>query len=80
MIALHLLYQLSYQADSELVACEFDRPIRLTNAVPNSNLLGIKRFVPSISISFKCECFIVMQIQHTKNLNLERFELGTTMS
>ena len=46
--------------------------------VPNSNLLGIKRFAPSTSISFKCECFIVMQIQHTKNLNPERFELGTS--
>ena len=50
------------------------------NVVPNLNLLGIKRFVPIISISFKCECFIVMQIQHTKNLNPERSELGTTLS
>ena len=40
----------------------------LLNVVPISNLVGIKSFVPSISISFKCECFIVMQIQHTKQL------------
>ena len=41
------------------------------NIVPNSNSLGI---------SFKCECYIIMQVQHTKNLNPERFELGTTLS
>ena len=41
----------------------------------------IKRFVRGISISFKCECCIVWcKIQHTKNLNLERSELGTTLS
>ena len=45
-----------------------------------SNLLGIKRFVPSIFISFKCECYIIMQIQHTKNLNPERFELRRILS
>ena len=33
-----------------------------------------------VSISFKCECHIIMQIQYTKNLNLRRFELGTTLS
>ena len=33
-----------------------------------------------MSISFKCECYIIMQIQYTKNLNPGRFELGTTLS
>ena len=41
----------------------------------NSNSLGIKRFVSRISISFKCECHIIMQIQYAKNLNPGRFEL-----
>ena len=50
------------------------------NVVPNSNPLGIKHFVSGISISFKCECHIIMQIQNTENLNPGRFELGTTMS
>ena len=31
------------------------------NVVPNSNPLWIKRFVPSISMSFKGECYIIMQ-------------------
>ena len=61
----------------ERVDSQTNSAIKL-NVVPNSNLLGIKRFVLNISMSFKCECFIVMQIQHTKNLNPERFELGTT--
>ena len=47
---------------------------------PDPNPLGIKRFVLSISVSFKCEYHIIMQIQYTKNLNLERFELVTTLS
>ena len=34
---------------------------------------------PPISISFKCECHIIMQIQYTKNFNPGRFELGTTL-
>ena len=50
------------------------------NVVPNSNPLGIKRFVLGISISFKCECHIIIQIQYTKNLIPGRFELGTTLS
>ena len=46
-----------------------------------SDVLGIKRFVPyHISISFKCECYFIMQMKHTKNLNPERFELGTTLN
>ena len=49
-------------------------------AVPNSNPLGIQRFVSGISVSFKCECHILMEIQYTKNLNAGRFELGTTLS
>ena len=56
------------------------RPIRLTQCCTNSNPLGIKRFVSGISISFKCECHIIMQIQYTKNLIPGRFELGTTLS
>ena len=43
-----------------------------------SNPLGIKRLVPSISISFKCELYIIMQMKHRKNPYIERFELGTT--
>ena len=50
------------------------------NVVPNSNPLGIKCFVLCISISFKCECHLLMQMQHTKNFNPARFELGTTPS
>ena len=54
--------------------------MREGNVVPNSNPLAIKRFVSGISISFKCECHIIMQIQYTKNLIPGRFELGTTLS
>ena len=54
--------------------------IGLLNVVPNSNPLGIKRFVRGISIPFEYECYIIMQIQYTKNLSPGRFELGTTMS
>ena len=54
-------------------------PFGLVNVVPNSTPLGIKRFVPVISISFKYECYIIMQIQYTKNLKPRRFELGTTL-
>ena len=43
-------------------------PFGLLNVEPNSNPLGTKRFVPGISISFKYECYIIMQIQYTKNL------------
>ena len=43
---------------------------------PIQTLLGIKRFVPGISISFKYECYI----QYTKNPNAGIFELGTTLS
>ena len=32
------------------------------------------------SVSFKCECHVIIQIQYTKNLNPGRFELGTTLS
>ena len=42
--------------------------------------MGIKRFVPGISISFKHECYIIKQIQYIKNRNPGRFELGTTLS
>ena len=42
--------------------------IDLFGKLTNSNPLGIKRFVSGISISFKCECNIIMQIQYTKNL------------
>ena len=40
----------------------------------------IKNFNKGISISFECECYIIMQIQYTKNLTPTRFELGTTLS
>ena len=42
---------------------------------PNSNPLGIKRFVLCTSISFKYESDIIMQIQD----NPGRFELGTKL-
>ena len=61
------------------IICQIDL-FGLLNVVPNSNPLGIKRFVSGISISFKCECNIIMQIQYTKNLDPGRFELGTTLS
>jgi len=53
--------------------------IGLLDVVPNSNPLRIKRFVSGICISFECECHILMQMQHTKNFNLGRSELGTTV-
>ena len=28
----------------------------------------------------ECECYIIMQIQYTKNLTPRKFELGTTLS
>ena len=55
-------------------------PFGLLNVVPNSNPLGIKHFVPGIAMLFKCECYIIMQIQYTKNPNPRRFELGTTLN
>ena len=33
-----------------------------------------------ISVSFKCDGNVIIQIQYTKNLNPGRFELGTTLS
>ena len=36
-------------------------------------------YVLGISISFKCECHIITQIQYTKNLNPGSFQLGTTV-
>ena len=38
-----------------------DRTDRLS--YPNSNPLGMKLFVPGISISLKCECYIIMQMK-----------------
>ena len=46
----------------------------LLNVVPDSNPLRLILFVPSTSTSFKCECNIIKQMQHTKNLNPGRFE------
>ena len=56
------------------------RPIRLTQCCTQFKPFGIKRFVSGISILFKCEFHIIMQIQYTKNLNPRRFELGITLS
>ena len=63
-------------------ACKLrsNRPNWLTYVVPKSNLLRIKRFVLGISIPFKCEFYIILQIHYTKNLNPGRFELCTTLS
>ena len=44
-------------------ACALVRTSLNNSVVPNSNPLGIKRFASGISISFKCECHITMQIQ-----------------
>ena len=78
---LHIHVMLAVDSCQNSTQLQVDRPIRLTNiVVPNSNPLGIKRFVSGISISFKCECNIIMQIQYTKNLKPKRFELGTTLS
>ena len=55
------------------------RYIRLTQCLTQFKPFGIKRFVLGISISFKCECHIITQIQYTKNLNPGSFQLGTTV-
>ena len=64
------------------LACKLrsNKPNRLTHVVSNSNPLGIKRFDSGISISLKCKCHIIMQIQYNKNLNPWRFELDTKLS
>ena len=77
--------QLSVKTDHKkgaYLACKIrsNRPNRQTHVVSNSNPLGIKRFDSGISISFKCKCHIIMQIQYNKNLNPWRFELDTTLS
>ena len=51
---------------------------RLTQCCTQFKPLGIKCFVSGISISFKCECLIIMQC--TNDLDPGRFELGTTLS
>ena len=56
-----------------------NRPIRLTHCCTQFKPFGNKTFVSGISISFKCECHIIMQMQYTKNLIPGRFELGTTL-
>ena len=52
----------------------------LLHAFKHASSLYQLRFVFGISILFKGECYVLMQIQCTKNLNPERFELGTTLS
>ena len=44
------------------------------NVVPNSNPLGMKRFVRGISMSFKCEYFIIYASLKACNLQLFSFE------
>ena len=39
---------------------------------PIQTLWEKRCFVPGISLSFEYECYIIMQIQHTKNLNYSR--------
>ena len=53
--------------------CAQERLVPIIIVVPNSNCLGIKGFFSGISISFQCECHIIMQIQNTKNLIPRRF-------
>ena len=56
------------------------RTIRLTQCCTQIKPFGNTTFfVSGISISFKCECNIIMQIQYTEKLNPGRFELGTTL-
>ena len=57
-----------------------NRPNRLTQCCTQFKPFGNKTFCFNISISFKCECHLLMQMQHTKNFNPTRFELGTTPS
>ena len=64
----------------ELYRITLYRPIRLTQCCTQFKPFGNKTFCSGIFISFKCECNIIMQIQYTKNLKPERFELGTTLS
>ena len=66
---------LQNRAIISLVSQLIDR-FRLLDVAPNSNPLRLKRFAPSISISFKCQCRIIMQMKRTKNLNPQRLELG----
>ena len=43
--------------------------------MPNSNPLGIKRLVSGTSISFKCECYIIKQIQYVDlNVHMNLFQ------
>ena len=65
---------------SSFITISIYRPNRLTQCCTQFKPFGIKRFVPVISISFKYECYIIMQIQYTKNLNPGGFELGTALS
>ena len=62
----HRNYSIDYSMDLQGVS--WNDQFGELNVVPNSNPLGIKRFVSGISISFKFECHIIMQIQYTKNL------------
>ena len=57
-----------------------NRPNWLTQCCTQFKSFGKKCFVPGISLSFEYECYSIMQIQHTKNLNPGKFELGTTLS
>ena len=44
-------------------------PFGLLDIEPTSKSLGL-RLVPDIFISFKYKCYILMQMQYTKNLKL----------
>lgn len=55
-------------------------PFDLLNVSRNSNPFGIRHFDPGITISFKHECDIIMQIRYKKNLKARRFGLGATLS
>ena len=59
-----------------------NRPIRLTQCCTKFKSFGNKPFCSKYFHiqSFKCECYIIMQMKHSKNLNPERPELGTTLS
>ena len=52
-----------------------NRPNRLTQCCTQFKPL----FCYGISISFKFKCYIVMQVQHTKNLNPGRFQSALCM-
>ena len=57
-----------------------DRLVSLNQCCTQFKSFGNKTVCSKNSISFKCECCIILWMKHTKNLNPERFELGSALS